>query len=103
LKTVKDNVLELLNMAPPAEIQQEVRTRFDRSVEGLALEKSYVRMVRIGRYFYVMTQLIVPSSFRLNRVKELDDIRRRIADGLKDIHPKLVIDSIFTEDEEWTK
>jgi cation diffusion facilitator family transporter len=103
LKTVKDNVLELLQNAPDQATQEEVRARFDRAVEGVAIEKRYVRMVKIGRFFYVLCQLVMPASFRLSRVKELDEIRKRIADNLEGVHPKLVLDTIFTEDESWTK
>lgn len=99
LRTVKENIQQLLQVAPPAQVQHDVRERFESSVKGLSLQNAHVRMAKIGRYFYVMIQLVVPSSFRLSRVKELDDIRRRVAGTLKDVHPRLVIDMIFTEDE----
>jgi cation diffusion facilitator family transporter len=99
LRTVKENVQQLLQVAPPAPLQRDVRDRFESSVKGLSLENTHVRMAKIGRYFYVMIQLVVPSSFRLSRVGELDEVRRRVAGELKGIHPRLVIDMIFTEDE----
>ena len=73
------------------------------AVEGLELEKSYLRMVKVGRYFYLLAQLVVPPTFRLNRVKELDDIRARIAEGVKDVHPRMVLDTLFTEEDPTTK
>lgn len=103
LKTVWDNVAELLQVAPPAAVQGDVRERFDRSVGGIEVENRYVRMVKIGRYLYVLCQLVMPPSFRLQRVKELDEIRARIAEGLGEVHPKLVLDVVFTEDEAWVK
>ncbi len=103
VKTVKDNVAELLVIAPPPPLQHEVRGRFNRAMQGLAVEKTYVRMSKVGRYFYVLIQIVVPQSFRLDRVKTLDDIRRKIANELADIHPKLVMDTVFTEDESLTK
>ncbi len=103
VKTVKDNVAELLVTAPPAPLQHEVRGRFNRATQGLAVEKTYVRMSKVGRYFYVLNQIVVPQSFRLDRVKQLDDIRRKIADELADIHPKIVMDTLFTEDDSLTK
>ena len=103
LKTVVENVGELLQVAPLADVQTEVRERFDQAITGLAVEKSHVRMVKIGRFFYCLCQLIMPSSFRLQRVKELDEIRGRIASSLEGVHPNLVLDVLFTENEEWTK
>lgn len=103
LKTVRDNVAELLQVAPPPNVQDDVKERFVIAVSGLELENSYVRMVKIGRYLYVLCQLVMPTNFRLQRVKELDEIRARIAKGLEDVHPKLVLDMVFTEDETWVK
>lgn len=103
LKTVRDNVAELLQVAPPAELQGDVQERFERSVSGIEVENRYVRMVKIGRHLYVLCQLIMPPSFRLQRVKDLDEIRARIAEGLGEVHPKLVLDVVFTEDEAWVK
>ena len=45
----------------------------------------------------------MPASYRIQRVKDLDEIRGRIAAGLEGVHPKLVLDVLFTENEEWTK
>lgn len=103
LKTVLDSVGELLQVAPMAEVQRDVQERFDKAVAGVPIEKSYVRMVKIGRFFYCLCQLIMPSSYRIQRVKDLDEIRGRIAAGLEGVHPKLVLDVLFTENEEWTK
>ena len=103
VKTVKDNVAELLVIAPPPPLQHEVRGRFNRAIQGVPVEKTYVRMSKVGRYFYILNQIVVPRSFKLDRVKNLDDIRRKIATELEDIHPKLVIDTLFTEDDSLTK
>ncbi len=103
VKTVIDSVAELLQIAPMPEVQEQVRERFDDAISGLPVEKSYVRMVRIGRFFYCLCQLIMPASYRIERVKDLDDIRGRIAAALQGVQPKLVLDVVFTENEEWTK
>ena len=103
LRTVLENVGELLQIAPVAEVQKEVKERFDIAIAEFPVEKSYVRMVKIGRFFYCLCQLIMPASYRIQRVKDLDEIRGRIAAGLEGVHPKLVLDVLFTENEEWTK
>ena len=103
LKTVLENVGELLQVAPVMEVQKEVKERFDNAIAGVPVEKSYVRMVKIGRFFYCLCQLIMPASYRIQRVKDLDEIRGRIAAGLEGVHPRLVLDVLFTENEELTK
>ena len=101
-RTVKDSVAELLQVAPTPEMQAEVRGRVDRSLAGVDLRACHVRMVKIGRFFYVLTRLVVGPDFRVNQVKELDDIRRRLATDLDGVHPRLVLDTVFTEDESLT-
>jgi cation diffusion facilitator family transporter len=103
LTTVLENVGELLQIAPVAEEQKQVRERFDKAILHVPVEKSYVRMVKIGRFFYCLCQLIMPPSYRIESVKDLDEIRGRIAAGLEGVHPRLVLDVLFTENEEWTK
>jgi cation diffusion facilitator family transporter len=98
-RTVKDGVAEMLQVAPSPEMQAEVRGRVDRSLAGVDVRTRHVRMVKIGRFFYVLTQLVVGPGFRVNQVKELDDIRRRLATDLEGVHPRLVLDTVFTEDE----
>ncbi|MGD8699379.1 MAG: hypothetical protein PVJ43_08820 [Gemmatimonadales bacterium] len=95
--------LRIGRWTPPTASQKEVRERFDESIRWVGVEKSWVRMVKIGRFLYVVRQVEVPSSFHLQRVSELDETRTRIAKALADIHPRQVLDRVFTEDEPWTK
>jgi len=99
----KTSLGELLSLAPETETQNEIRRRFDSATEALPLANSYVRMVRVGRYFYVLIQLILKPDYRLTRVGELDTIRERIAAAMKGVHPSFIMDTVFTEDEKWVK
>ncbi len=98
---VLNNVSELLHVAPEQEIQDKVRQRFDGATEGLALRDHDVRMVKVGRFFYVLIKLIVGEDFRCSEIADLDRIRERISAALAGSHPRLVLDVVFTTDDRW--
>jgi cation diffusion facilitator family transporter len=98
---VLNNVGELLHVAPEQKIQEEVRRRFDEATEGLELRNRDVRMVKVGRYFYVLIKLIVGDDFRCSEIADLDRIRESISAALAGSHPRLVLDVVFTTDDRW--
>jgi cation diffusion facilitator family transporter len=98
---VLDNVGELLHVAPEQAIQDEVRQRCDGATEKLKLVNRDVRMIKVGRYFYVLIKLIVGEDFHCSGVADLDRIRDRISAALAGSHPRLVLDVVFTTDDRW--
>jgi len=58
-------------------------------------------MQRLGRYFYVMTQVVLKPEYRLTRVQVLDEYRQRIMESLEGHHPSIVTDTVLTEDRRW--
>ncbi len=103
LRTLRDNVGELLAVAPPEDVQQEVRRRFAEATRDEAFEQSILRMARIGRYFYVLVQIVVPKRFSARGISDLDRIRARIHEALSGVHPNLEIDTLFTAEKRWTE
>jgi len=101
LRIVRDNLGELLRVAPEPEVQVEVKRRFAQAIEGLGFRDSQLRMIAAGRYFYLLNHIRVGSTFRIQRVAELDAIRSDIHAALEGLHPRLIIDTLFTEDERW--
>lgn len=101
LSIVLGNVGELLHVAPDHSVQEEIRRRLDQATDGLALRKRDVRMVKVGRYFYVLAKLIAGDDFRCYDIDQLDGIRGKIAAALAGCHPRLVLDVVFTADDRW--
>jgi len=89
--------------APETAIQEEVRRRVGSAIEDLPLASSHVRMMKVGRFLYVLNQLVVSPEFKLGRVSDLDAVRARIADAMQGFEPTPVVDTVFTEDEKWTE
>jgi predicted Co/Zn/Cd cation transporter (cation efflux family) len=101
LRILKDNMREALMMAPKRDIQDEITSRFRQALEVYGLRDMHLRMVKTGRLISVMAHVLVPEHFRIERVKELDNIRAHINEAFQSYQPRVVIDVIFTEDPQW--
>jgi cation diffusion facilitator family transporter len=103
LRIVRDNMREILAFAPDSVTQTDVRNRVEGALAGVPVESSQVRMMKIGRFLYVLNQIVVSPEFRPGGVEELDRVRARIAAALDGVQPKPVVDTLFTEDEKWAE
>jgi predicted Co/Zn/Cd cation transporter (cation efflux family) len=103
IRTIRDGLREILAFAPETAVQEEVRRRVGSAIEDLPLASSHVRMMKVGRFLYVLNQLVVSPEFKLGRVSDLDAVRARIADAMQGFEPTPVVDTVFTEDEKWTE
>ena len=100
---IRNGAKEILGFAPAAEVQSEVRGRVDGAIEGIPVKATNVSMMKIGRFFYILNQIVVSPEFRPGRVEELDRVRERIAKAMDGFEPTPIIDTVFTEDEKWTE
>jgi cation diffusion facilitator family transporter len=103
LKIIKDGAREILGFAPAPEVQEDVRGRVEGALEGVPVTALHVSMMKIGRFFYILNQIVVSPEFRPGRVAELDAVRARIAGAMEGFEPRPIVDTVFTEDEKWTE
>jgi cation diffusion facilitator family transporter len=103
IRTIRAGVREILAFAPDPSIQNDVRRRVNGAIADLPLATSHVRMMKVGRFLYVLNQLVVSPEFRVDRVGDLDAVRARIAAAMEGFEPTPVVDTVFTEDEKWTE
>jgi len=103
LAIIREGAREILGFAPASEIQDDVRGRVEGAVEEVPVEAVHVSMMKIGRAFYILNQIVVSPEFRVGRVGDLDAVRARIARALEGFEPKPIVDTVFTEDEKWTE
>jgi len=99
IKIVIEGVGELLAVAPEKSMQDEVRQQFADLVADYPVDRFNLRMLKAGRAHYLLVHVVVKPDFRLERVTELDDMRRRISDGMKERHPPWEVDVVFVADE----
>jgi cation diffusion facilitator family transporter len=102
LQALWENLREVLQVAPPAEDQEAVRTAIEGALTNLPTREIQVRMVKVGRTFYVLTHVILPEDWRPASTGALDAIRCRIATSLADVDLQLLTDTVFTADEHWS-
>jgi predicted Co/Zn/Cd cation transporter (cation efflux family) len=103
LRIVRDSMREILAFAPDTAFQDDVRRRVEGALEDVPTASTQVRMMKIGRFLYVLNQIVVSPEFRPGRVDELDQVRARIAAALEGVEPTPVVDTLFTEDAKWAE
>ena len=103
LRTIRSNVGELMMKAPDPALQREVQRRFDEATRGEPFDRSALRMTIVGKYLYVLVQIVVGQEFTINGMTEIDRVRENIHDALKDVHPNVEIDTMLTGDDRWVE
>lgn len=100
---IRESGKEILGFAPSRQIQDDVRERVGEALEGVPVHRTQVNMMKIGRFFYVLNQIVVSPEFKVGSVADLDAVRARIAAAMEGFEPTPVVDTVFTEDEKWTE
>lgn len=103
IRTIRDGLREILAFAPEPSVQADVRRRVEGALADVPLSASHVRMMKIGRFLYVLNQIVVSPEFKVGSVADLDAVRARIAAAMEGFEPTPVLDTVFTEDEKWTE
>lgn len=103
LGILRDSLREILAFAPDVRTQREVRQRVESALGDLPTASVEIRIMKIGRFLYVLNQIVVSPEFRPGRVGDLDAFRERIAKALEGVEPTPVVDTLFTEDERWAE
>jgi cation diffusion facilitator family transporter len=101
ITTIREALREVLHRAPPADVQHEVHQRLATVLADLPVKKTHARMVAVGRFFFALIHVVVDESFGARPIAELDQIRRKVEQSLREVHPRVLLDVIFTADEYW--
>ncbi|MBT8461906.1 MAG: cation diffusion facilitator family transporter [Gemmatimonadetes bacterium] len=103
IRTIRDGLREILAFAPEPAVQDDVQRRVEGALADVPLSASHVRMMKVGRFLYVLNQLVVSPEFKVGSVADLDAVRARIAAAMEGVEPTPVVDTLFTEDQKWTE
>lgn len=101
LKTLGENLREVLFAAPGQEMQVQIRGLVVGAFEPRDDERIFVRMLPVGRFLYLQVHVLVSRENLASRIDEQDRVRDRIYEAVRHIHPGLTLDVIFTGDERW--
>ena len=96
---VIEGLAELLGAAPKDSVQREVEKKFEELLAGYPVEKTVLRMERVGRTSYLLAHVVVEPNLELTGIEELDDLRRKIAAGIQELHPSWIVDTVFVADD----
>lgn len=99
IRIVIEGLGELLGAAPRESVQREVEEKFEELLAGYPVEKTVLRMERVGRTSYLLAHVVVEPNLELTGIEELDDLRRKIAAGIQELHPSWIVDTVFVADE----
>jgi len=101
LTTLRDNLREVLQVAPRQDDQALVRGAVEGALADLPVREVQIRMVKVGRTFYVLTHVLLPEDWRPESTAALDRIRCRVAQSLREVPLRLLTDTVFTADAHW--
>jgi predicted Co/Zn/Cd cation transporter (cation efflux family) len=98
IRQLWDNILELLNSAPPANIQQELDTVINPFILKHHLAGFNAYSTKRGRTLYVVVHVYLNKN---RTVKTIDRIRKKMIRALRKYWHYSEIDIIFTYDTTW--
>ena len=98
IKIIAAGVGELLAVSPDKRVQEQVRDEFARLVSDYPVQSFNLRMLKAGRTHYLLAHVVVDPEERVGSIRELDEARKRITEGLKQLHPPWEVDIVFVAD-----
>ncbi len=101
VRTLAENLRQVLMEAPEPAMQADIRGRVEQAVDCLKPDLVYVRMLPTGRFLYLQVHVVLSHDHEVGSIEKLDTSRTRIESALSGIHPRLVLDVMFTADKRW--
>ena len=98
-KVLRDNLREVLQMAPPEPVRSEIRQCIERAVTEQGLQEPVVRLLKTGRTMYLNVHIVLDPDFVIGRIESLDNIREYVKAALGNNYPGLVLDLCFVGDD----
>jgi cation diffusion facilitator family transporter len=101
LSAMKEGIADLLLGAPRMELQESIRDKISEALGSYPMERHEIHMVKVGRHVFVSVDVILhPETSSLN-VSELDEVRDRLYEAIKVLHPAIEVDTVFTGRDRW--
>jgi len=103
IRMARGAIMELLNRTPPRALRRPVLAAIDAALTELPVRQCQVRMVRPGRQLYVMIHVVLPESYALTSLAQLDALRDRLQRAVSAVYPNQITDTLFTADPKWAE
>ena len=98
LKVLWENGREVLLLAPPTEVQELVIERIGNALADFQVEDHRIRMLKLGNVMSVTLHLRPADDFRVERIADLDRVRRKIEEALAPLELEIGLDVLFVDD-----
>lgn len=99
---IQQGLRELLMMAPETRLVTRAEAAVAGVIKGERIERTVVRVVRVGRYLSVFAYVLLEKGTRAD-VGLFDELRARAQDALDAVHPDAYVDIVFTTDRRWVR
>jgi cation diffusion facilitator family transporter len=101
IKVILSNLREIVFMAPPDTIVDEIEKLLDNATQHIPLDDYEFRVLKQGRNTFILVHLIVSKHFHFESVADLDKIRDQIYDPLVGFNPEITPHILFIKDRSW--
>lgn len=101
VRIARQAILELLNRAPGPAVTAPVTAAIDTVLAALPVRERHVRMVRPGRTLYVVVHTVLDEDGGGPDLRELDRVRAEIDAAVRTLHPRVLVDVLFTTERRW--
>ena len=103
LKVLRDNMREVISMAPSKTLQDAIHQQVLASLKGQEYEDIRLRIMKQGRLIVVFTEIVLGSDYVLETAATLDRIRTRMAEHLQKYDSNIEIKAVFMGDPNWAE
>ncbi len=98
LGILRENLREVLIMAPPEPRIRAVEERLAEAVREFQFREYVARIQKYGRATYLIVHVVLDKEYPIDSIDTLDRIRSLLSSRMKADDPGLVMDLIFTGD-----
>lgn len=103
IKILLSNVREIIFMAPPDSIVNQIEEQLKKATRAIPLEGYEFRVAKQGRQTFLQVHLMVSDEFHFNTVADLDAIREKMNQQILDFNPEIVMDVLFIKNKKWAR
>jgi cation diffusion facilitator family transporter len=92
---------EVLSMAPPHALRDDLQARVDAVAQRFALGESFVRASKVGNRLDIEIDFVVGADSPVHTVADCDKVRQHLHDRLGDLAEERSVVVAFTTDRRW--
>lgn len=101
ISVILSSAKQLMMGAPHPEIQKRIHQIVATALPTFPCEQYVLRMAEAGPVLYLHFYWLLPAAERDLPISEIDRHRHEITQLLRQDFPNLIVDLIFTQDEDW--